>query len=214
MTSYAARAVPWGLLGTGAGLMVGLLLLVEYRPYTLWPLQGAAVGLLAGLAVWCYQEPAAVLVDTLPRRLVWRTIARSAGAVGLLAIWLMAVKETHTGYFGHTADVAWQGVAAVIAATGFMTWRRSRGSTGPAAAASAAIVAIALFLALARPLADQVPLFPYRAADDWATSRILWASLALAGLAIPFVLRTSRPAPPRRTGVAVGGRWGTAAGEG
>ncbi|TCM48817.1 hypothetical protein [Kribbella sp. VKM Ac-2568] len=200
MTSYAARAVPWGLLGTGAGLMVGLLLLVEYRPYTLWPLQGTAVGLLAGMAVWCYQEPAAVLVDTLPRGLAWRTTARSAGAVGLLAIWLVAVKETRTGYFGHTADVAWQGVAAMIAATGFMTWRRSRGSTGPAAAASAGIVAVALFIALARPFAEQIPLFPYTADDDWTTSRILWTGLGLAGVGIPLLLRANRPAPPRSTG--------------
>jgi len=87
----------------------------------------------------------------------------------------------------------------VIAATGFMTWRRSRGSTGPAAAASAAIVAVALFVALAKPLADQVPLFPYTAADDWTTSRIMWSALGLVGVGIPMLLRANRPAPPRRT---------------
>ncbi|TCC44968.1 hypothetical protein E0H75_31075 [Kribbella capetownensis] len=177
MIRYAARAVPWGLQGTGAGLMIGLLLLVERWPYMLWPLQGIAVGLLAATVVWCYPEPAAALVDTLPRGLFWRTTARSAGAVAVVLLWLIAVRETRVGYFGHAMDVAWQGIALVVAAAGFVTWQRSRGSDGPARAVSAAIVGIATCIALARPFANVVPIFPYTAGDDWSTSRVLWSSL-------------------------------------
>jgi hypothetical protein len=198
MIRYAARAVPWGLLGTGAGLTIGLLLLVERWPYTLWPLQGTAVGLLAGTAVWCYHEPAAVIVDTLPRGLLWRTISRSTGSIFLLAIWVLAMRETRTGYFGHASDVALQGTAAVVAAAGLMTWQRSRGSTGPARATSAAIVAIALFVALARPFDEHVPVFPYTATDDWSTSRLLWLALCL--LPITLLVSRTRRAPTRRTG--------------
>ena len=32
----------------------------------MWPLQGIAVGLLAGVAGFAYDEPAAAVVDTLP----------------------------------------------------------------------------------------------------------------------------------------------------
>ncbi|MFG1813842.1 hypothetical protein ACGFIF_08770 [Kribbella sp. NPDC049174] len=192
MIRYAARAVPWGLLGTGAALTIGLLLLVERWPYTLWPLQGAAVGLLAATVVWCYPEPAAALVDTLPRGLRWRTTARSAGAVALVTVWLVAVRETRTGYFGHAMDVAWQGTALVVAAAGFLTWQRSRGSDGPARATSAGIVGVALFVALARPFADVVPVFPYLADDDWSTSRLLWA--------LPLLLVISLAVRPRQPG--------------
>ncbi|MEI8408867.1 MULTISPECIES: hypothetical protein [unclassified Kribbella] len=190
MIRYAARAVPWGLLGTGAALTIGLLLLVERWPYTLWPLQGTAVGLLAATVVWCYPEPAAAVVDTLPRGLWWRTTARSAGAVALVVVWVVAVRETRPGYFGHAADVAWQGIALVVATAGFLTWQRSRGSEGPARAVSAGIVGIATFVALARPFADVVPVFPYTADDDWSTSRALWA--------LPAALVISLLAHPRR----------------
>jgi hypothetical protein len=194
MIRYAARAVPWGLLGAGAGLTIGLLLLVERWPYTLWPLQGTAVGLLAATVVWCYQEPAAAVVDTLPRGLWWRTAARSAGAVAVVALWLVAVHRTRPGYFGHAEDVAWQGIALVAASAGFLTWRRSRGSDGPARAVSAGVVGITVFIALARPFDDDVPVFPYTAGDDWATSRVLWAIppvvVLVAGLYSRF--RTSR----------------------
>ncbi|MEU4606265.1 hypothetical protein AB0F43_25015 [Kribbella sp. NPDC023972] len=193
MIRYAARAVPWGLLGTGAGFTIALLLLVEQWPYTLWPLQGAAVGLLAATVVWCYPEPAAAVVDTLPRGLWWRTTARSAGAVAVLALWLVAVRATRPGYFGHAEDVAWQGIALLVAAAGLLTWQRSRGSTGPARAVSAGIVGVALFVALARPFADVVPVFPYTAGDDWTTSRVLWVSL-------PLVVGVISLVRPRRQG--------------
>jgi hypothetical protein len=182
MIRYAARAVPWGLLGAGAGLMIGLLLLVERWPYMLWPLQGAAVGLLAGTTVWCFNEPAASLVDTMPRSLRWRTAARSTGTLALVAIWLIALQQTRSGYFGHAEDVAWQGITLAAAAAAYMTWQRSRGSTGPARALSAGIVAITLFIALARPFDEVLPIFPYTAGDDWATSRLLWAAVPAAVL--------------------------------
>jgi hypothetical protein len=197
MTSYAARAVPWGILGAGAAVLTGLLVLVERSPYILWPLQGTAVGLLAGTVVWCYHEPAASLVDTLPRGLWWRTAIRSTGPLALLAVWFVALRSTHSAYFGHTPDIAWQGVAATICATGFMTWARSRGSTGPARAASAAIVGVAVVVSLARPGEHHVPIFPFTSTDDWQTSRLLWA-IAAAAFLLPltsryFVQRRSSP---------------------
>jgi hypothetical protein len=198
MISYGARAVPWGVLGAGAALLTGLLVLVEHQPYVLWPLQGTAVGLLAGTAVWCYHEPAAALVDTLPRGLRWRTTARSAGPLALLLVWFVALRSTHSAYFGHTPDIAWQGVSATICAIGFMTWSRSHGSTGPARAASAAIVGVALVVSLVRPEADRVPIFPYTSTGDWQTSRLLWGIAAAAVLLFPLANR--RLMPRRHTG--------------
>ncbi|WP_433156990.1 helix-turn-helix transcriptional regulator [Kribbella sp. CA-247076] len=184
MIRYTARAVPWGVLGAGAGVMIGLLLLVERWPYTLWPLQGTAVGLLAATVVWCYPEPAAAVVDTLPRGLGWRTAARSGAALAVVLVWLVAVRQTRTGYFGHAVDVAWQGVALVVAAAGLVTWQRSRGSTGPARSVSAGVVGVAVFVSLARPFADAVPVFPYLADDNWSRSRLLWTALPVSVLLI------------------------------
>jgi hypothetical protein len=192
MTGHAGRAVPWGLLAVGATLVTLLLLLVERWPYTLWPLQGTAVGLLAATAVWSFDEPAASVADTLPRGLFWRTVARASGPLALLLVWAVVVTQTRTGYFGHAADVAWQGVAAVVAGSGFVTWRRFHGAPDPARNTSAAIVSVATFVALARPFDQAVPVFPYTATDDWTTSRLMWSTAAglllVAGL-VPLAAR-------------------------
>ena len=37
-----------------------------------------------------------------------------------------------------------------------------------------------MFLAMARPFQDRLPIFPYPAADDWADSRVLWTGVLVA----------------------------------
>ena len=88
MLRHAARALPWPLLAATAVLLYTLLRAVEQWPYQIWPLQGLAVGLIAGVAAYAYDEPAAAVVDTLPRGLAWRTAARSLGVLLLLGWWL------------------------------------------------------------------------------------------------------------------------------
>jgi hypothetical protein len=114
MIRHAAQAVPWAVIALGTGLVSLLLLIVERWPYELWPLQGAAVGVLAATTAWCFDEPGAAVVDTLPRHLGWRTAARCAGVFLIVAGWALTLAGTSDGYFGHTADVAWQGAAAAL----------------------------------------------------------------------------------------------------
>lgn len=197
MLEHAARGVPWLVLLVGFAPLPVLLRIVEEWPYTMWPLQGIAVGLLAGLAVWCFDEPAAAVVDTLPRGLAWRTAARAVGLVLLLAGWLLSVHWTSAAYFGKPGHVAWQGVSAVLAGTAWATWRRSQGIALPARPAATALVCGASYLALARPLENLLPFFPYRADGPWTTSAVVWAVVAVASVSLLCVLlaetRWARP---------------------
>jgi hypothetical protein len=182
MIRHAARAVPWAVIALGIGLVPFLLLIVERWPYELWPLQGTAVGVLAATTAWCFDEPAAAVVDTLPRHLGWRTAARCTGVLLILVVWGLAIGQTHTGYFGHSRDVAWQGLVAVLLTVAVVTWRRSRGVATPATTVAAAVVPFAMFVALVRPFEAHVPLFPYTSTGDWAASRVLWTCAAVGAL--------------------------------
>src|SRR5215210_5226740 len=116
MLTYAGRALPWARLGLVSALVVVLMEVVHRWPWTMWPLEGVAVGLLAAGAAWCFDETAASVIDTAPRRLAWRTAVRASGLVLLLVAWLGAVLWSRESLFGHPWAVAAQGIAAVIAA--------------------------------------------------------------------------------------------------
>ncbi|MPZ74625.1 MAG: hypothetical protein GEU74_15630 [Nitriliruptorales bacterium] len=178
MIHHAARAVPWLLVAASGAVIVGAMLVVGHWPYTMWPLQGCAVGLLAGTAAWCFDEPAAAIADTAPRHLAWRTAARSLGLLALVATWTLAVLLSRGGLFGHALDVWLQGAAAVMAATAYVTWRRAAGHESPGRRASAVVVPFAAFWALARPASEVLPLLPYSEAAPWDDSRLLWVIVA------------------------------------
>ena len=194
MVRHALRAIPWWLLAGAAALVTVLLRIVEQWPYAMWPLAGLAVGLLAGAATWAFDEPAADVVDTLPRGLAWRTAARCLGLACLLAWWSASVYWTRAAYFEHAADVAWQGVSAVLASTAVATVLRGRGVAAPARSLSSGIVAATAYVALARPLEDRVPLLPYTAVGPWDESRVWWAALAGAAALALLLELTETPA--------------------
>jgi hypothetical protein len=177
---HAARAVPWPLLAGGTALLYVLLRAVEQWPYGVWPLQGVAVGLVACLAAYAYDEPAAAVVDTLPRGLAWRTAARSLAVLALLACWCLAVAWTSPAYFGHASAVGWQGVAATVAVVAVVTHLRRHGFATPATLVGTAVVGAATYLALARPGDDRLPVFPYTGAGPWSDSRAFWSVVFVA----------------------------------
>ena len=184
MFRHAARAVPWPLLAAAAVLVAAMLRVVEQWPYQTWPLQGVAVGLLAGVAGFAYDEPAADIVDTLPRGLAWRTAARSIAVAGLLAWWVAAVAATRTAYFGHEQDVALQGGAAVLGVVAASAHLRLRGRASPATMVATAAVGTAAYLSLARPAESWLALFPYTAAGAWEASRWWWSAIAVLALGV------------------------------
>jgi hypothetical protein len=195
---HAARGVPWLLIVLGVVMVAVLLQIVEQWPYRMWPLQGIGVGLVAATTVWCFDEPAAAVVDTLPRSLAWRTVARALGVLVVTTGWLLSVLWTQTAYFGKADHVAWQGVIAVLAGTTYATWRRSRGDATPARPAATALVCGTAYLALARPMEDLLPVFPYTSAGPWTASAILWAGLAAASATLLLALLAEIRSPHNR----------------
>ncbi len=188
MTGHAVRGVPWLVVLLGVAPVPALLRIVEQWPYSMWPLEGIAVGLVAGAAAWCFDETAAAVVDTLPRSLGWRTASRLLGVVLVLGVWLVSVGWTSEAFFGRSGHVAWQGVAAIAAGSAYATWRRSRGTPTPALTASTGMVCGATFLALVRPLDDRLPVFPYLDSGPWADSEVLWVGLGAVSVLVLVVL--------------------------
>ena len=87
------------------------------------------------MAAFAYDEPAAAVVDTLPRGLAWRTAARSLGVLLLLACWVRGRRlDPRSAYFGHAVAVPWQGVAATVMVVAPVTHLRRRGLASPATA--------------------------------------------------------------------------------
>jgi hypothetical protein len=181
--------------------------LVRWNPWVLWPLEGMAVGLLAGAAAWCFDEPAAAVVDTLPRGLAWRTTACTPGLVVLLATWV--VVALHAGpdaLFGHGDAVVVQGVAATAAGGAAATWSRARGEATPGLRIAAVVVPVSTAWALLRPLRRELPVFPYGTSpsSDWQASTTGWVLLAVASVVAVFLVlaelgRRHRPWGPSVT---------------
>jgi hypothetical protein len=192
---HAAQAIPWGRIAVVSALIVVLMELVRWNPWVLWPLEGTAVGLLAGAAAWCFDEPSAAVVDTLPRGPAWRAAARTPGLVLLLAVWTLVSLHAGHSLFGHGDAVLVQGCAAMTAGAALATWSRGRGEATPGLRIAAVVVPVATAWALIRPLRSGLPVFPYGTSSlsMWHASTAGWVVLAtLAVLGSVFPLTESR----------------------
>jgi hypothetical protein len=204
MTVYVVRAVPWTRVALAAVLVVVLMELVRWNPWVLWPLEGTAVGLLAGATAWCFDETSAAVVDSAPRGLAWRTMARSPGPLLLVLTWTGVVLQAdELSTFGHRDEIWFQGVAACLAGAAYTSWRRQCGEATPGLRFATAVVPATTAWALLRPLDHQLPVFPYATttSSGWAYSTTGWVFLAVAaGVTLGIVLadarwwRSSRPA--------------------
>lgn len=189
MVRHAAVAIPWARVVFVAALVVALMEVVARRPAATWLLEAASVGLLAAGAAWCFDEPAAAVVDPTPRTLAWRTGARCLGLVPLLAAWTWAVLRGWDTSFDRPVQIAVQGFVAVLAATAWTATRRAMGATHPGARVAPVIVVVALCWPVTGRLADRVPLFPLPAHPPtiWDASRAWWwavAAVATGALAL------------------------------
>jgi hypothetical protein len=181
MVRVAIHSLPWGRLAAAAVLLGILMEGVRRWPWTLWPLEGIAVGLLAAAVAWCLDEPAGAVVDAVPRPLWWRTAARAAGIAGLVALWGLAVWWSRDSLFGHSRAVWTQGLAGSVVGAAWATWRRSIGVRTPGVAFAAALVPVVALWALVRPFGRSVPVFPYVDGDwDLSTTGWLWLAAAAA----------------------------------
>lgn len=184
MMGYAARAVPWGVVLAACVATVLLMAIVAAWTRLTWPLQGIAIGVLAATAAWCMDEAAAAVVDTLPRSLRWRTVARALALAPLFATWAACVLAFGGRLPPHGDVFLLQGAAALLAAVALATWRRARGRATPGVALAAAIVPCVTGVALLRPLAAHVPVFPIWPGEDWTRATLMWAALGCAAVVL------------------------------
>ncbi|MGA4668871.1 hypothetical protein ACPCG0_03580 [Propionibacteriaceae bacterium Y1923] len=167
-----------------SALVVTLMRCLALDPWTLWPLQGIAVGVVAGAVGWCLDEPSAALVDSLPRGLGWRTLSRVSGPVLVLSAWTLAVWWVREDLWGHSLEVWVQGVVGGLVGVAWVTWRRSAGEACPGRRWALAVVPLSLVWAIVRPLGSRVPVFPYAAGDEvWQRNLTGWLVVGLVSVA-------------------------------
>lgn len=182
MLGYAARAVPWTRVAVAAILVVVLMELVRWDAWMLWPLQGTAVGLLAGASAWCFDEQAGIVVDVAPRTLAWRSASRGLGVLVLVLAWVAVVLHAgDTALFGHRNAVLLQGLAALVAGAAYACWRRSLGEPTPGLLSAGVAVPATTAWALLHPFDEHLVVFPYGSASetDWQVSVIGWSLLGI-----------------------------------
>jgi hypothetical protein len=183
VTRYALRAVPWPLVAVSCGIVIGLMAMVANWPWVMWPLQGMAVGVMAGVVGWSMDEPSAAVVDSVPRSLRWRTTVRAVVVPVVLAVWcgcLIAMRDDIPDQLGL---FVLQGVGAVSIAMAVTFWQRSNGAAEPGPSFAAVVIPVATALSLARPLAQQLPLFPVWPDDNWNLSKQIWWAATLVAVA-------------------------------
>ncbi|WP_261554020.1 hypothetical protein [Frankia tisae] len=193
---YATRAIPWLLAGTGCAMIVGLMALVAGWPQVMWPLEGTALGLLAGVVAWANDERCAAIVDTLPRSLRWRTLARSVVPALMLAVWIACLLAQRHRLPPHLPLFALQGAAAAAVALAITVGRRAAGSAEPGRTFASIIIPTSAALALIRPAARRLPLFPVWPGEDWARSTVIWTTVFGASLVVLAPALAERGAPP------------------
>jgi hypothetical protein len=154
--------------------------MVAAWPRVMWPLQGTAIGLLAGTAAWSMDERAAAVVDSLPRPLRWRTASRGLATVPLALTWSACVLLPAGRLPPHTKLFLVQGLAALLFAVALVTMRRAHGHAEPGARFAALVIPATALFALARPIPQRLPLFPIWPSERWELSLALWSTLALA----------------------------------
>ncbi|MCD0448014.1 hypothetical protein LO762_02205 [Actinocorallia sp. API 0066] len=177
MLRHAARALPVPVLGAAAPVVALLLWMLDRWPWMAWPAAGIAAALVGAAAARLFDEPAAAIVDTLPRALWWRTTARLGPACLLVAGWLAAASLVDLDGAGRPAFVRLQGVVTVLCAAAWTTWLRRRGRARPGSAVAAGLLLVLSSLALRNPLERFVPLYPYGPdPEPWRTAYFLWGA--------------------------------------
>jgi hypothetical protein len=193
---YVLRVLPLPELYAGGLGVLGLLWLVDRWPQQLWQLAGVAAALAGALAGYLFNEPAASIVDTLPRARWWRTTARLLPVAMLVLLWLAAASLVDPKDIGRSDVLRLQGVGAILLAVATTTWLRRRGLPSPGAIVASSVLLLLTFATLMNPIDDQLPLFPYGPHGSWAASRLLWVGLAT--VAAIAVAASCREGPGRR----------------
>ena len=178
MLRYSMRALPLPELYAGCLALVGLFWVLDRWPQQMWQSAGLAAAMAGALAGYLFDEPAASIVDTLPRARWWRTVARMVPVALLTGLWLVAASLINPQDIGRADVLRLQGVGAILLAVAVTTLLRRRGEASPGLIVASTVLLVLTFFALMNPVEDVLPLFPYGPEDDWAASRWLWTGVA------------------------------------
>ncbi len=185
MLPYSARVLRLPELYAGGVGVLALLWLVDRWPQQLWQLTGVAAALAGATAACLFDEPAAAIVDTLPRPRWWRTAARLLPVAALLVLWVTAASLVDPAGIGRSDVLLLQGVGAVLLGVALSTWLRRSGRPSPGPVVASTLVLVLTYAAAMNPIDAELPLFPYGPEGAWAASRALWSGLAtVAALAV------------------------------
>jgi hypothetical protein len=192
---YGRAATSWAMLGTTMALTVGLLTIVARWPYTMWPLHGGVIGLIAGTSAWAADEACATVVDVTPRPLWWRSAARATTPLVLAATWITVHLAAGRRLPDHLDLLLLQGVTAAMLGFAGATLLRGRGLAEPGQWIASFASPLTLGIALAKPWSGHAPLFPVWPHENWARSTIIWSAASLAALACALwaIWSDSRP---------------------
>jgi hypothetical protein len=182
MIRYGLHAVPVAAVAFAVTAVAGLLWMVDRWSPGTWPLAGVAVALLGATAARLADEPAASIVDSLPRALWWRTVARLPYAAVLVGVWLAGVAVVGIGFTGRPDVVGLQGVGAVVLGVAITTALRRRGHSRPGAAVGSAFLVVVMAFAVANPATEWLPVFPFGPDDPWRAAGWLWGGLVAVGV--------------------------------
>lgn len=180
--SYSRAATPWGLSATTATLVIALVTVVARWPAAMWPLHGAAIGLIAGVSAWSVDERCSSIVDLAPRPLWWRTAARAPTALGLIAVWIATHVALRDRLPDHLGVLVLQGDSAALAGFAVATWQRAHGDAEPGQRIAMFISPAAVAIALAKPWSAHLPVFPIWPHENWPRATVIWS--VTGGLAV------------------------------
>jgi hypothetical protein len=180
MLRHALPGAPTVIAAVAVAIAAGLLWLVEVSPPVAWPAVGMAAALLGVASARAFDEPAASIVDTLPRPLWWRTAARLALPVLLAVAWVVTVEVADVRPNGRPDVIRLQGVALILTGAAAATALRRRGRATPGGAIGGGLLLVVTTLAVANPAHEVVPLFPFHRDPTWTRAWWIWAAVAAA----------------------------------
>ncbi|MGE3449516.1 MAG: hypothetical protein AB7H92_18265 [Microbacteriaceae bacterium] len=196
LARHSCAATPWGLTAATAMLAVALVSVVARRPEAMWPLHGAAIGLLAGISAWSVDERCSAIIDLTPRPLWWRTVARAPATLLLVAAWTATHLAVRSRLPDHLGLLLLQGAGAATAGFAAATWQRVRGNAEPGQRIALFVCPTIMGIALAKPWSTHVPLFPVWPHEDWPRATVIWSCIG-ASAAVGITAALQRDAAAR-----------------
>lgn len=200
MRLVVGRSLPLALLAWSATAVVALVWAASQWPTVAWPLHGAAVAVVLGASAWCADDALAPVVDVTPRAAPLAVAVRAGGAVALALTWVVVHLGRREELPPHLPLLVAEGVVAALAGAAWGQRARRRREVGGGARAALVAVPVLMALALVRPLSDHLPLFPLWPWEPWGRAAVLWATLAVAAVAVAGaeVRHIDRARRPRR----------------